>query len=225
MQTESETPAIAAVLFDLDGVITDTAEQHYLAWQRLADEEGLPFDRTANEALRGVSRAESLALILADRTVPDELREAMMARKNDYYVASLSELGPDDALPGARELVAACRRRGLRIAVASSSRNARTVLDALGMTDEFDAIADGASVERAKPQPDLFLHAAELLGVEPARCAVLEDARSGVDAALAAGMRAVGIGPQDRVGHAHLRYDAVADIDLDEVLGNRPTGG
>jgi beta-phosphoglucomutase len=214
---DTPTP-FTAVLFDLDGVVTDTAEQHYVAWQRLADEEGIPFDRTANEALRGVSRAESLALILADRSVPVSEREAMMARKNDYYVASLAELGPADILPGAAELVAGCKARGLKVAIASSSRNARTVLTALGMLEEFDAIADGASVERAKPAPDLFLHAASLVEAEPARCVVLEDARSGVDAALAAGMRAVGVGPAERVGHAHLRYDAVADIDLDEVL-------
>jgi beta-phosphoglucomutase len=218
MDQDPTPTAFTAVLFDLDGVVTDTAEQHYLGWQRLADEEGLPFDRAANEALRGVSRAESLALIVGDREVPDARREAMMARKNDYYVASLADLGPDDALPGARELIAACRERGLRIAIASSSRNARTVLSALGLLDAFDAIADGASVANAKPAPDLFLHAAGLLGAAPARCVVLEDARSGVDAALAAGMRAVGIGPADRVGHAHLRYDEVADVDLGEVL-------
>lgn len=221
MEPARSTHPIEAVLFDLDGVVTDTAEQHYLAWQRLADEEGIPFDRAANEALRGVSRAESLALILGDRTVAAEARETMMARKNAYYVDSLADLGPDDALPGAVDLVEGCRARGVRIAIASSSRNARTVLDALGLTARFDAVADGASVEHAKPAPDLFLHAAELLGVPPERCAVLEDARSGVDAALAAGMRAVGVGPPDRVGHAHLRYDTVAAIDLDEVLASR----
>jgi beta-phosphoglucomutase len=209
---------IAAVLFDLDGVITDTAEQHYQAWQRLADEEGLAFDRLANDALRGISRRESLAIVLGDRAASEEEWEEMMARKNGYYVASLAALAPSYALPGARELVADCKARGLRVAVASSSRNARTVLDALEMTGEFDAIADGASVERAKPAPDLFLHAAALAGVEASRCAVLEDAESGVDAALAAGMRAVGIGPSERVGHAHLRFDTVAEIDLDAVL-------
>jgi beta-phosphoglucomutase len=218
MASSDPRAAIAAVLFDLDGVITDTAEQHYQAWQRLADEEGLAFDRAANDALRGVSRAESLALILGDTPVTDEQRKEMMARKNSYYIASLAALSPSDSLPGARELVERCKARGLRVAVASSSRNARTVLDALEMRDEFDAIADGASVERAKPAPDLFLHAAALVGVAPEACAVLEDASSGVEAALAAGMRAVGIGPPERVGHAHLRFDTVADVDLDMVL-------
>jgi beta-phosphoglucomutase len=219
-ETAGATP-IEAVLFDLDGVITDTAEQHYLAWQRLADEEGIPFDRAANEALRGVSRAESLALILGDREVAEDLRLAMMDRKNSYYVASLAELSPADLLPGATRLVEGCRARGVRIAIASSSRNARTVLAALGMLEAFDAIADGASVERAKPAPDLFLHAAALLEVPAERCAVLEDAASGVDAALAAGMRAVGVGPAERVGHADVRFDSVEAVDLEAVLAPR----
>jgi beta-phosphoglucomutase len=218
---ETRAQEIEAVLFDLDGVITDTAEQHYLGWQRLADEAGLPFDRVANEALRGVSRAESLALILGDRPVSLEERAEMMARKNDYYVASLAGMSPADLLEGAEDLVAACKQRGLRVAIASSSRNARTVLAALEMVEAFDAIADGGSVEHAKPAPDLFLHAAALLDVRPEACVVIEDARSGVDAALAAGMRAVGVGPEERVGHAHLRYDSVAEIDLDEVLAPR----
>jgi beta-phosphoglucomutase len=208
-----------AVIFDLDGVITDTAEFHYLGWQRLADEEGIPFDRGANEALRGLSRRESLLAMLGDRDVADEQLLAWMTRKNDYYVASLGEMGPEDALPGAVELIEDARSRGLKVAIGSSSKNARMVLDKLGLSDAFDAVADGNSVERAKPAPDLFLAAAELLGVEPSECIVVEDAESGVDAALAAGMIAVGVGPADRVGHAQHRFETTADIDLDVVLG------
>jgi beta-phosphoglucomutase len=218
MQTDGTRPPVEAVLFDLDGVITDTAEFHYRAWQRLADEEGIPFDRVANERLRGVSRRESLELVLGDRPASDEEREEMMARKNGYYVALLGQLGPDDLLPGARELVTGCKARGLRVGIASSSRNARTVLDALGVADLFDAVADGGSVTRAKPAPDLFLHAAQLLDVAAEACAVLEDAAAGVDAALAAGMLAVGIGPDERVGHAHVHFPTVAAVDLDAVL-------
>jgi beta-phosphoglucomutase len=208
-----------AVIFDLDGVITDTAEFHYLGWQRLADEEGIPFDRGANEALRGLSRRESLLAMLGDREVPDDRLLAWMTRKNDYYVASLGEMGPEDALPGAVELIEDARSRGLKVAIGSSSKNARLVLDKLGLSDAFDAVADGNSVERAKPAPDLFLAAAELLGVEPSECIVVEDAESGVDAALAAGMTAVGVGPAERVGHAQHRFDTTAEIDLDLVLG------
>lgn len=208
-----------AVIFDLDGVITDTAEQHYQGWQRLADEEGLPFDRAANEALRGLSRRESLLALLGDRQVDEATLADWMARKNRYYVDSLADMTPADALPGAVELVRDAKARGLLVAIGSSSKNARLVLDKLGITGAFDAIADGDSVERAKPAPDLFLEAARLLDVAPAACIVVEDAASGVDAALAAGMIAVGVGPGDRVGHATFRFDTPADIDLDVVLG------
>jgi beta-phosphoglucomutase len=209
--------ALHAVIFDLDGVLTDTAEFHYLAWQELADAEGLPFDRRANEALRGVSRADSLRLLLDGRTVDDATFERMMAEKNERYVELLADMSADDLLPGAAELVDACRARGLKVAIGSSSKNAPMVLDALGIGDRFDAVADGTTVESAKPAPDLFLAAARLLDVAPASCAVVEDAAAGVDAALAAGMLAVGVGPPERVGHAHLRFDTTADIDLDTV--------
>jgi beta-phosphoglucomutase len=216
----NETP-FRAVIFDLDGVITDTAEFHYLGWQRLADEVGIPFDREANERLRGLSRRESLLAMLGDREVPEDELAAMMERKNGYYVDSLGEMGPEDALPGAVELVESARAHGLAVAIGSSSKNARTVLDKLELTDRFDAIADGHSVENAKPAPDLFLAAAELLDVEPEACIVVEDAASGVDAALAAGMTAVGVGPEERVGHAHHRFDTTADVHLAAVVGDR----
>lgn len=209
---------LRAVIFDLDGVLTDTAEFHYRAWQELADAEGLPFDRQANEALRGVSRADSLRLVLAGREVDEAAFARMMAVKNERYVELLADMSPRDLLPGALELVEACRARGLKLAIGSSSKNAPMVLDALEITDRFDAIADGSTVEVAKPAPDLFLAAARSLDVEPAACAVVEDAEAGVDAALAAGMLAVGIGPAERVGHAHLRYPSTADVDLDAVL-------
>lgn len=209
---------VQAIIFDLDGVLTDTAEFHYRAWQQLADRYDLAFDREANEQLRGVSRSDSLRLLLGDRDVTGTEFEAMMAEKNATYVDALAGMGPNDALPGARALVDACRERGLRVAIGSSSRNARTVLDALELTDRFDAIADGDTVAAAKPAPDLFLAAAEMLEVAPAGCVVVEDAAAGVDAALAAGMWAVGVGPATRVGHAHLVYPATDDVDLDALL-------
>ena len=211
-------PAYRAVIFDLDGVITDTAEFHYLGWQRLADEEGLTFDRATNEALRGLSRRESLLALLGGTSVSEAELERMMEAKNSYYVASLETMSPQDTLPGAVDVVVDARRRGLKLAIGSSSKNARMVLDKLELTDMFDAIADGHTVEDAKPAPDLFLAAAQLLDVAPQECVVIEDAASGVDAALAAGMTAIGIGPTERVGHAHHRFDTVADVDLEEVL-------
>lgn len=209
------------IIFDLDGVLTDTAELHYQAWQRLADEEGLAFDRARNDALRGVSRADSLRLVLDGRAVDDETFAAMLARKNDYYVAGLDDLGPNDALEGAVGLVVDAKRRDWLVAIGSSSRNARTVLKRLGLIDLFDAIADGASASNAKPAPDIFLAAATMMGVAPADCVVVEDAASGVDAGLAAGMTVVGVGPADRVGHAHHRFASTAHVELDVVVAPR----
>lgn len=207
-----------AVIFDLDGVITDTAEYHYRGWQRLADEEGIPFDRDFGDRLRGVSRRESLQLILDDREVTDEAFDEMADRKNTYYVESLEAVSPDDLLPGARELVDECKRRGLKVAIGSSSKNAQLVLRQLQITDMFDEVTDGYDAERSKPAPDLFLHAAEQVGVPPARCVVLEDAAAGIDAANAAGMLSVGIGPRDRLPDADLIYDTVGHVDIDEML-------
>lgn len=206
------------VIFDLDGVLTDTAEFHYLAWQALADADGIPFDRDANEQLRGVSRRDSLLLLLGDREVDQATLQDMMERKNDLYLRSLQDMSPQDTLPGAIPLVLEAKRRGMRVAIGSSSKNAPFVLDKLGIAGLFDAVADGNSVEQAKPAPDLFLHAAELLGLPPARCIVIEDAESGVDAALAAGMTAIGVGPGERVGHAHHRWPSTAAVDLDAVV-------
>lgn len=208
--------ALAVVIFDLDGVLTDTAAYHEAGWQRLADEQGWRFDSRLADELRGVSRMGSLERILEvngiQATEADKQRWA--ETKNAYYVAALEDVSPVDLSPGARELVQACREAGLAVAIGSSSRNARTVLDRLGITGMFDAISDGNAVSRAKPAPDLFVHAADQLATPPERCAVVEDAASGVDAALAAGMVAVGVGPAERVGHAHDRVDRVAELDV-----------
>lgn len=210
---------LRAVIFDLDGVITDTAELHYRSWQHLADAEGLRFDREMNERLRGLSRRASLEIILVEnaRSASEEQMAAWMARKNDDYLAMLDEITPADLLPGALPFIEAVRAAGGRIALGSASRNARAVLDRLGITALFDVIADGDSVARSKPAPDLFLWAAEQLGQPPARCAVVEDAKAGIDAALAAGMWAIGIGPVERVGHAHVRFDSPRTLTLPAV--------
>jgi len=210
--------AIKAIIFDLDGVITDTAEFHYQSWQQMADEEGLDFSREKNEQLRGVSRRRSLEIILEGEELPEEEMQRLMAKKNGYYQEKLKQMTADDMLPGARELIREVRERGLKTAVASASRNARTVIDALKIGQLFDTISDGNSVENPKPAPDLFLHTAEKLKLKPEECAVLEDAEAGIDAALAAGMIAVGIGPESRVGHGHLRFSSTADVDLDTIL-------
>lgn len=212
---------IRAFILDLDGVLTDTAEYHFRAWKRLADEEGVPFGRQANEQLRGVSRRRSLELLLRHRVADysEEQMQEMMDRKNGYYQSLLETITRDDLLSGARQLIDAMKRRGLSIAIGSASKNTRLVLEKLHITDVFDGIADGHSVTRAKPAPDVFVYAAGQLGVPVASCAVVEDAESGVQAALTGGMIAVGIGPEERVGAAHFRYDTTAHVDLDEILG------
>jgi len=205
-------PAIRGAIFDLDGVLTDTSEFHYLGWKRLADDEGIPFDRQANEALRGVSRHESLLLLLGGRPVTEEQIQEMMARKNCYYQEYVEGVTPANLLPGALGLLDELRAAGIQIAIGSASKNARTVLDKLDIADRVDTVADGYSVDRQKPAPDLFMHAAKQLGLAPDQCVVFEDAASGVEAALAAGMWAVGLGPRQRVGVAHVVIDSLAGV-------------
>jgi len=209
---------LQAVIFDLDGVITNTSEYHYQAWQRLADDEGLPFDRQMNEQLRGVARRASLEFILAGQSATEEQIAEMMARKNRYYVEMLGQITPADLLSGAVDLLQELRAAGVKTAIGSASKNAGTVLAALGISDLIDAVADGYSVENPKPAPDLFLKAAEMLGVTPGACAVVEDAAAGIDAALAAGMWTIGLGPPERVGHAHARFESLAGMTLTGIM-------
>jgi beta-phosphoglucomutase len=214
-------PTIQGYIFDVDGVLTDTAEYHYRAWQRLADEEKLPFDRQANEALRGVARRESLMHIIGDRQYSEAALQEMMARKNRYYQESIQSITPQDMFPGAVELLTELRQAGLKIAIGSASKNARTVIEKLGIGNLVDAIADGDSVTRPKPAPDVFLYAAKQLGLDPDRCVVVEDATVGIEAAIAGGMRSIGIGPATRVGAANIilpNLIGVRAIDLQAQL-------
>jgi len=205
-------------IFDLDGVLTDTAEYHYRGWQRLADELGLPFDRTRNEALRGVSRRRSLELLLAGRTYPEEQMQAMMERKNRYYQAFLKEVTPDDLLPGVRRLLDELHAAGVKIAIGSASKNAREVVQRLQIEPDIDCLADGYSVVRPKPAPDLFVYAAGLLHIWVNECVVFEDAAAGIEAAKTAGMHAVGLGPRERVGQADLVLPDLSDVTLADIL-------
>lgn len=210
---------IKGMIFDLDGVLTDTAEFHYRAWKRLADEEGIPFTRQDNEALRGVSRRESLNLLLKGRPITEEQAQAWMERKNNYYRQLLAQMTPKDILPGVRELLTELRGAGIKIAVASASKNARQVLEQIGLMDAIDVLCDGYSVSEPKPAPDLFLFAARQLGLPPESCVVVEDAEAGVEAALAARMRCIGLGPPTRVGKAHLVRPSLEGLSLSEILG------
>lgn len=217
-------PSIKGFIFDLDGVITDTAEYHYRGWKRLAEEEGLAFTREDNEHLRGIPRRESLMLILKDRVYSEAQIIEMMERKNRYYLQFIKEISPRDLLPGAKELLGEIRAAGLKNALGSASKNAGEVLDRLGIRPLFDAIADGHSVQRQKPAPDLFLHAARQLNLLPEECVVVEDAAAGIDAAINGGFHAVGIGPRERVGQAQAVFPSLSGVrlaDLLEALGKK----
>jgi len=185
-----------AVIFDLDGVLTDTAELHFRAWSRLAAEIGVPFDRKTNERLKGVDRMTSLDIILerAGRPFDADERRALAARKNGYFGELLEELTPRALLPGALDALRDVRERGVRVALASASHNARTIIAKLGIADAFDYVADPGKSGRPKPAPDIFLAAAAALGADPARCIGVEDAVAGITAIKSAGMKAIGIG-------------------------------
>jgi len=210
-------PHIRGVILDLDGVVTDTAELHYQAWKRLADEEGIPFDRKINEQLRGVSREQSLKIILGDRKIPPQRFHEMTERKNRYYRELLEGITPSDLLPGALDLIRELRAAGIEVAIGSASKNARTVVERLGLSGEVDALADGHCAQRTKPAPDLFLAAADMLAVPPHECLVVEDAAAGITAALLAGMWAVGLGPVERVGHAHAVFPSLEGIGWERI--------
>ena len=217
MRSEQK-PKIKGFIFDLDGVLTDTAEYHFRGWKRLADEEGIPFTRQDNEALRGIPRRDSLMIVLKGRIYPEAKIQEMMERKNNYYLEFIREITPRDLLPGSVELLEELRAAGIKTAIGSASKNAGEVIDRLGIRSLLDAISDGYSVVRQKPAPDLFLHAAGQLGLPPAVCVVVEDAAAGVEAALAGGFRTIGIGPHDRVGQAELVIPGLEGQKLAEIL-------
>jgi kojibiose phosphorylase len=210
--------SIQGCIFDLDGVLTDTAEYHYQGWQRLADELGVPFDRARNEALRGVSRRHSLELLLGERRYPEAQMQEMMERKNRYYQELLTQITPADLLPGVSNVLQAAHAASLKIAIGSASKNARKVVQLLHIMPYLDALADGYSVVRPKPAPDLFVYAAGLLQVTVDACVVFEDAAAGVEAARVAGMYAVGLGPVERVGQADLVLPNLASMTLPDIL-------
>lgn len=188
-----------AIIFDLDGVLTDTSEYHYEAWKHLADDLGIPFTREENDKyLRGVSRRESLMYIIRNRHYTEDQIQEMMDRKNSYYNEMIQKMTPNDLVPGGRELLQQIRQAGIKIAVASVSKNARTVLEHLDINQYLDGVADGYDVSNSKPAPDIFVFAAGLVNTPTSQCLVLEDAEAGVEAAKRGGMQAIGIGPQDR---------------------------
>lgn len=204
-----------AFIFDLDGVIVFTDKFHYQAWKKMADEMGIYFDETINNRLRGVSRAESLEIILEKyegEPLPGEKKAQMMEQKNRTYRELLATMAPDDVTEEVRETLKKLRERGHKLAIGSSSKNAGFILEKVGLTDAFDAVSDGNNITRSKPDPEVFVKAGEFLGVNPKECIVVEDAYAGIDAAKAAGMASVGIGDASGYEKADYRIETFGEL-------------
>jgi beta-phosphoglucomutase len=209
---------IEVFLFDLDGVLTDTSEFHYQGWKHLAEDLGLPFTREDNEALRGVSRRESLALLLKGKAVSEAEAQEYMDRKNGYYLELVRQMTPANLLPGAREILEELRSMRLKRGIVSSSKNTPLVLERLQIGDLVNGVVDGNAPARSKPFPDLFVLGAALFALPASKCLVIEDATAGVLAAHAAGMKAVGLGPIERVGMAELVLPSLEGHSAKEIL-------
>lgn len=210
---------IKACIFDLDGVIVDTAVYHYKAWKKLANELGFDFTEEDNEKLKGVSRVRSLELILqwGGVTKTEAEKEALATRKNDWYVDMISHMTPAEILPGAKAFLQACRAAGIKTALGSASKNAMMILDKIGLTYLFDAVIDGNKVSRAKPDPEVFLKGAEGLHVPPGDCVVFEDAIAGIEAAVNGGMKVVGIGSPNVLTGANLVISGLNEMSLEKL--------
>lgn len=187
------------LIFDLDGVIVDTAKYHFLAWRRLADTFDVDFDEEKNEQLKGVSRVESLRRILdwSGKSLPEGEFQEAMDRKNRWYLEFINQMQPDEILPGVEQFLREAKAASYGIALGSASKNAPAILQKVGLTHYFDSIIDGNRTSRSKPDPEVFLLGSEDLGLAPEHCVVFEDAQAGIEAAKAAGMFAIGIGEAD----------------------------
>lgn len=212
---------LEAVIFDLDGVITDSARYHYLAWKEIADELSIEFDEEYNEKLKGVSRMESLDLILENGNKKESFtydeKVIMAEKKNNNYKELIKQITPDNILPGVKEFLITLKKNRIKTAIASVSRNAFSIIDSLELNDYFDYIVDAAEVKNAKPFPDIFLKAAEGVGANPINCIGVEDAKAGIKAIKSANMKAVGVGTLDQMQEADLVLKGTEDLNL-EVL-------
>lgn len=213
---------VKAFIFDLDGVITDTAEFHFRAWKALAEDIGITFDREFNEKLKGVGRMDSLERILELGSKQGDFsldeKEKLATKKNDHYKELISAITPDYILPGIEKLLQDIKKNGYLLGLASASKNAPAVLKSLGLFDQFDCIADAAAVEKSKPAPDIFLLAASILQVEPSRCIGIEDAESGIEAIHQAGMFAVGVGDEESLKEADYYVSSTSELSIEKIL-------
>jgi beta-phosphoglucomutase len=210
---------IKACLFDLDGVIVDTAKYHFIAWRDLASRLGFEFTERDNERLKGVSRMASLEILLeiGGLQLDEATKLSLAAEKNQNYLGYINKMTPDEILPGASRFLKELKNEGYKIALGSASKNAMTILDRLNLTHLFDAIIDGNMVSAAKPDPEVFLKGAEALGVTPQECVVFEDAEAGVEAALAGGMKCVGIGSPSILGKANMVIEGLHEMTVNSL--------
>lgn len=209
-----------AFLFDLDGVIVDTARFHYLAWKKLANELGFEFTEEQNEALKGISRMDSLEIVLkvGNVSLSDQEKLKYATEKNAYYLMLCSQMTSEDVLPGVLGFIDSAKEKGIAIGLGSASKNARTILDNVGIADYFDTIVDGNRVKNSKPDPEVFLIGAEDLGCDPGRCVVFEDAAAGIEAAKRAGMKSVGIGDPLILGKADRVISGFPEITVEQAI-------
>jgi beta-phosphoglucomutase len=206
-------------IFDLDGVIVDTARYHYLAWKRLAKELGFEFTESNNEALKGVSRMASLEILLRVGGItksPGE-KEELAARKNGWYVEYISKMTPAEILPGSVRLLKALRREGILTAIGSASRNAGMILDGIRLRELFDVVIDGNKIHSAKPDPEVFVRGAQEMNLPPSTCIVFEDAQAGIEAAIAGGMKCVGVGDPIILGRADMVIPDLTKITVEQL--------
>lgn len=210
---------ITTCIFDLDGVIVDTAVYHYKAWRQMANDLGFDFSELQNEKLKGVSRIDSLRLILGWGNVAKQEEEiqALAKHKNDAYLAMIEQMTPENLLPGAHDFLIAAKEKGYKVVLGSASKNARIILDKTGVLPLFDAIVDGNIVTASKPDPQVFLRGAELLNERPGHCVVFEDAEAGIEAAKRAGMHTVGIGSPDILHGADILVSGLNKITIADI--------
>lgn len=213
---------IKAFIFDLDGVIVDTAIYHYQAWKRLANELGFDISEEFNERLKGVSRVDSLNIILehGNLVLPEEEKTELASRKNQWYLELVSRMTPNDILPGVASFFAQTRQAGLKTALGSASKNAPMILERIGMTEAFDVVIDGTKVTKSKPDPEVFTKGADELGLPYAECVVFEDAVAGVEAGKRGGMFVVGIGSPDVLTQADLVAPSLEQLTVEAVLSH-----
>ena len=209
----------SACIFDLDGVLVDTAKYHFKAWKRLTDKLGIDFTENDNERLKGVSRMASLEIILEIGNIKlDERKKLEYATlKNNWYIEYISKMTPSEILPGCVQFITELKNAKIRIAIGSASKNTPMILERVGIQGMFDAVADGNNISKAKPDPEVFLKAADMVGIKPEECVVFEDAVAGVQAALNAGMKCIGIGSPEVLTKAHFVVPGLYEMNIEKL--------